>query len=29
VRAYRLHEAAHAHAALESGNSFGKLVLLP
>ncbi len=29
VRAYRLHEAAHAHAALESGNSFGKLVLVP
>jgi len=29
VRAYRLHEVAHAHAALESGNSFGKLVLLP
>jgi synaptic vesicle membrane protein VAT-1 len=29
VRAYRLHEVVHAHAALESGNSFGKLVLLP
>lgn len=29
IRAYRLHEAAHAHAALESGNSFGKLVLIP
>jgi NADPH:quinone reductase-like Zn-dependent oxidoreductase len=29
VRAYRLHEAAQAHAALESGSSFGKLVLLP
>jgi NADPH:quinone reductase-like Zn-dependent oxidoreductase len=29
VRSYRLHEAAHAHAALESGQTFGKLVLLP
>jgi NADPH:quinone reductase-like Zn-dependent oxidoreductase len=29
VRAYRLHEAAQAHAALESGDSIGKLVLLP
>jgi NADPH:quinone reductase-like Zn-dependent oxidoreductase len=29
VRAYRLHEAAQAHAALESGDSVGKLVLLP
>jgi NADPH:quinone reductase-like Zn-dependent oxidoreductase len=29
VRTYRLHEVAHAHAALESGNSLGKLVLLP
>lgn len=29
VRTFRLHEAARAHAALESGSSFGKLVLLP
>lgn len=29
VRTYPLHEAAQAHAALESGNSSGKLVLLP
>jgi NADPH:quinone reductase-like Zn-dependent oxidoreductase len=29
VRTYRLHEAAQAHAALESGDSVGKLVLLP
>jgi synaptic vesicle membrane protein VAT-1 len=29
VRTYPLHQAAHAHAALESGNSVGKLVLLP
>lgn len=28
VRTYPLHQAAHAHAALESGSSFGKLVLL-
>ena len=29
VRVYRMHEVAHAHAALESGQSFGKLVLIP
>jgi len=29
VRTFRLHEAALAHAALESGQSFGKLVLVP
>lgn len=29
VHRYGLHEAARAHAALESGQSFGKLVLIP